>query len=95
MSIEFFGLILILAMALLAAGLWAAIWRRDKSRTNKSEPYQWQPEQDYDVIQTGESWMTPPFPKLIKREKKQSHPHETSQASTSQKGDRSSDQSPL
>ncbi len=39
-------------------------------RRNKSTEYQWQPEQDYDVVQEGESSMTPAYPKLVKREKK-------------------------
>lgn len=33
----------------------------------KSGEYDWQPAQDYDVVQTGEANMTPPFPVLKKR----------------------------
>ncbi|MEM8750068.1 MAG: hypothetical protein AAGF28_07190 [Pseudomonadota bacterium] len=40
--------------------------RQNRKRTG----YQWKPEQDYDVIQEGESSMTPAFPKLKKREDK-------------------------
>jgi hypothetical protein len=39
-------------------------------RRNKTKTYQWKPEQDYDVVQEGESAMTPAYPKLVKREKK-------------------------
>ena len=33
----------------------------------KSGEYDWQPAQDYDVVQPGEANMTPPFPVIKKR----------------------------
>ena len=42
--------------------------------TQKRNPngYRWKPEQDYDVVMQGETPMTPGFPVLKKREKRQS-----------------------
>ncbi len=53
---------------LLVAGALIYIWQGKKRQ--KSQTYQWKPDQDYDVVQEGESSMTPAFPKLVKRTKK-------------------------
>lgn len=60
LSMVLAGLLLVSAIAYIIIG----------KRRNKKSNYQWQPEQDYDVVQQGESTMTPAYPKLVKREKK-------------------------
>ena len=59
-----YGIVLAVAGAL----LWYIIngSRRAKKRDSE-QSYNWKPETDYDVIQTGEGPMTPPWPELRPR----------------------------
>ena len=52
-------------------GLCTYIIRGKHAHRRNSNAYRWKPEQDYDVIMQGETPMTPGFPVLKKREKKQ------------------------
>lgn len=65
MFFEAWLLLGIIVSAVVALIAWNAHLKR---RTNCG--YQWKPEQDYDVVQRGESSMTPPFPHMVKRDDK-------------------------
>ena len=69
MSAETIGLSLLGFIAVLGVILFALRRRQIRKHQSGEAPYRWQPEQDYDVIQTGESAMTPAWPELKRREK--------------------------
>ncbi len=66
MSAENIGLSILGFMVLLGVVLFAVRRRQISQHQSGEAPYRWQPEQDYDVIQTGESAMTPAWPELKK-----------------------------
>ena len=70
MSADTIGLSILGAIVVLVIVLFAARRRQIRQHQSGEAPYRWQPEQDYDVIQTGESAMTPAWPELKRREKK-------------------------
>ncbi len=58
------------SLVIVALGICAVVafvlWSRQKGRSSP-DGYNWQPEQDYDVVMHGESPMTPGFPVLVRK----------------------------
>ncbi|MEL6946743.1 MAG: hypothetical protein AAFO73_03815 [Pseudomonadota bacterium] len=72
------GIIIGLTFVAICAGLLLTYIIRGKmqERRNKGrETYRWEPETDYDVVQTGEGPMTPPWPQLKERAPKDGAPN--------------------
>ncbi|MEP1207900.1 MAG: hypothetical protein ABJM29_18940 [Rhizobiaceae bacterium] len=69
----FYSSLTVVAIVVLAVCIY--IIRGKRAQKRNPNAYHWKPEQDYDVVMQGETPMTPGFPVLKKRERKNRRHH--------------------